>query len=90
MKAVINTHLVDWDSELPEALEPKTEVQITVEPKKIEVELTGDTALGATYTRGVVLEMQADDGFRILTYAFDADEPRVFCLGVDGSITEKT
>lgn len=89
-KIVTETNLVDWDYNGPDAFEPKTAVEVTIEPKKIEVELSGDNALGAIYRRSVLLEMHNDDGLRVLIYGFDQSEPRVFIVGVDGTIEERT
>lgn len=94
MQANIKTNLIDWDYDGPEALEPRTPVEVTLEPHRIEVELVGDQkidpAMPTVSNRSVVLEMQNDDGLRVLIYGFDQDEPRVFCVGLDGEITEKS
>lgn len=89
-KIVTETNLVDWDYDGPDAFEPKTAVEVTIEPKKIEVELTGDQVHGVTYNRSVTLEMDKDDNLRVIVYGFNQGEPRVFFVGLDGTIEERT
>lgn len=77
----ITTTLTDWDN-----AELIHHVEVALAPEKIEITLKEH----AIYDRSVVIETQAKDGLRVMIYGLDRDEPRVFCLGFDGSITEKT
>jgi hypothetical protein len=92
MRAEIKTTIVDWDYDGPNSLAPNTPIMIEISPTRIDVVISGDNELDpddVVQPRSVTLEMQADDGLRVMIYAFDTDEPRVFCVDVQGNITEK-
>lgn len=90
MELKLKTHLVDWNYDGSEALEPKTEIEVAVLSTKVDIELTGDQVHGVTHNRSVTLEIDKDDNLRVIVYGFDQGEPRVFFVGLDGSIEERT